>query len=338
MMLITFEQTGQIPDKMHIFYEQAFDALFFLHDAAKEGVYKRKTYANLPIDEFRNCLSAFCIVSYAKEMFSFTQGELRAVTKQALEIEKKQVSIPDFVSDLVESTCLLQMEGTDLSFTHRSFQEYFAACFIARSPSISLVNLLDQLVRRREDDVLSMAFAMNRNLIEREWIIPKLHLFIQESSEIDPVKDPIGYVRKMFGQLSLEIRNGRPVDFIYSETLPQAFVWFAIMTLYRDEYFAPLHKWANRQIKTDASVISSALENLKRADDPRLAVVGSPSRRRLPRSIPIKPTDGSWVLQTRVPAYFSRHREIVQKMLKNIEKDENTQRDILNALLPSKAN
>jgi len=143
MMLITFEQTGHIPDKMHIFYEHAFDALFFLHDAAKEGVYRRKTYGDMPIDEFRNCLSAFCIVSYAKEKFSFTQGELRESIRQALEIEKKTVSMSDFVSDLIESVCVLQMEGTDYVFTHRSFQEYFTAFFIARSPATSLSQLLD---------------------------------------------------------------------------------------------------------------------------------------------------------------------------------------------------
>jgi predicted NACHT family NTPase len=127
MMLVTFAQTGHIADKRHVFYEQAFDALFFLHDSAKEGPYRRKTYANLPIDEFRNCLSSFCIVSYAKEKFAFSQRDLREFISQALKIEKKDVSLQDFINDLIESTCLLQLEGTEYVFTHRSFQEYFSA-------------------------------------------------------------------------------------------------------------------------------------------------------------------------------------------------------------------
>jgi hypothetical protein len=118
MMLITFEQYGHIPDKMHIFYEHAFDALFFRHDTAKEGVYRRKTHGNLPIDEFRDCLSAFCIISYSKERFSFTHTEVLDTIKSAMNLERKQIDPADFLKDLVECVCLLQMEGLHYVFTH----------------------------------------------------------------------------------------------------------------------------------------------------------------------------------------------------------------------------
>ena len=206
MMLVTFDQTAQIPAKMHIFYEQAFDALSFLHDSAKEGVYKRKTYANLPSDEFRNCLSAFCIASYAKEQFSFRLGELRETIIQALRIEKKNIEINDFISDLVESTCLLQLEGTEYSFTHRSFQEYFAAYFIARSPAINLTTILDQFCRRREDNVLSMALAMNRHLLEREWVLPKLKQFLDVADAEFSREKLVGYITRQFGELHFYYR------------------------------------------------------------------------------------------------------------------------------------
>ena len=110
MMLVTFEQTGHIPTKRHIFYERAFEALFFLHDTAKEGVYKRKTYAKLPIDDFRNCLSAFCVVTYAKEIFSFSLDVLREQIKNALAIEKKDIKFEEFVADLIEDVYKRQGE------------------------------------------------------------------------------------------------------------------------------------------------------------------------------------------------------------------------------------
>ena len=37
MMLITFRDFADIPEKIHLFYDQAFDALFSKHDATKEG-------------------------------------------------------------------------------------------------------------------------------------------------------------------------------------------------------------------------------------------------------------------------------------------------------------
>ena len=52
IMLLTYEQFAEIPNKMHIFYEQAFAALFRRHDAQKSQ-FIRKTYTNLAIDDFR---------------------------------------------------------------------------------------------------------------------------------------------------------------------------------------------------------------------------------------------------------------------------------------------
>ena len=52
IMLLTYEQFAEIPNKIHIFYEQAFAALFRRHDAQKSQ-FIRKTYANLAIDDFR---------------------------------------------------------------------------------------------------------------------------------------------------------------------------------------------------------------------------------------------------------------------------------------------
>jgi energy-coupling factor transporter ATP-binding protein EcfA2 len=125
MMLVTFQQTGHIPTKRHVFYEQAFDALFSLHDSSKEGVYKRKTYAELSIDEFRNCMSAFCIVTYLKERFSFSRGEFREALQAALNLEKLSINIDNLTNDMIESTCLIQIEGTDYVFTHQIFSRVF---------------------------------------------------------------------------------------------------------------------------------------------------------------------------------------------------------------------
>lgn len=332
MMLITFKQTGHIPDKMHIFYEQAFDALFFLHDAAKEGVYKRKTYADLPIDEFRNCLSAFCIVSYIKERFSFTSAELREDIAQALQLEKKVIDIPNLISDLVESTCLLQIEGTEYSFTHRSFQEYFAACYIVRSPAAGIPAMLDQFSRRREDDLVRMAFAMNRSLLEREWIIPRLTEFMHLSSQVDPDLSPIEYVERIFGPLDLWYRNGVPGEFAYSHISSLGSVLSVIADLYGDE-FAATNKWTARQVNSDKKKIKVALEGMESGGDPRVIANIKRGNRKQSGTIRINKSDENWLRTTRIPGYFSRHKKVVAKLLRSIESDISNQRSFLVSLL-----
>jgi hypothetical protein len=79
---------------------------------------------------------------------------------------------------------ILQRDGLFLTFSHRSFQEYFTAYFICRSPALKLSHVLDQLQRKTSDSVLRMAFDMNRNLIEREWILPKLKELNAKIAEI----------------------------------------------------------------------------------------------------------------------------------------------------------
>jgi hypothetical protein len=325
MMLITFEQYGHIPDKMHIFYEHAFDALFFRHDAAKEGLYRRKTYGNLQIDEFRDCLSAFCIVSYSKERFSFTNAEVRETINSAMTLERKQVDCTDFLNDLVESVCLLQMEGLNYVFTHRSFQEYFAAYFIARSPN-SLAALLDQFSRRREDQVVRMAFAMNRTLLEREWIIPKLTEFREMSKGIDPKLNPVGFANALFGGVSLHNRGSSGGDFVYDKPSPHRYVWLAIRDLYEEKY-RPTRKRPRR----DSAVIKDSLRSLANSGDPRISSSG---RRIKSGMVGLNESDNDWLLKTRVPGIFERYKETTLRLLEEIEGAVSSQKSALNDLLP----
>lgn len=325
MMLITFEQYGHIPDKMHIFYEHAFDALFFRHDAAKEGVYRRRTYGNLPIDEFRDCLSAFCIVSYSKERVSFTNAEVRDTINSAMALERKQVNAADFLNDLVESVCLLQMEGLHYQFTHRSFQEYFAACFISRSPNIPLASMLDQFCRRRQDEVVRMSFAMNRTLLEREWILPKLVQFREKSKNLNPKANPVGYANELFGGLSLHNRGRSDGEFVYQNPSSDGYVWLAIIDLYAEKYRAS----ATSRRKKDSAVIKQALRALAAAGDPRISATGDRIKSGV---IELNETDNAWLIKTRVPAYFDRYKATTLKLLDELQKSAAEQKSALQQL------
>lgn len=308
MMLITFEQYGQIPDKMHIFYEHAFDAMFFRHDAAKEGVYRRKTYGNLAIDGFRDCLSAFCLVSYSKERVTFTNAEVQETIKQALSLERKKVETPDFLNDLIESVCVLQMEGLHYQFTHRSFQEYFAASFIARSPA-NLRSILDQFCRRRQDEVIPMAFAMNKTLIEREWIIPKLTEFAEIAASLNPKSDPISYVDAVFGGLQLNNRGKSEGNFIYSSLTPLGDAMLIVRRLYQGQY-------APYSTKNDTRTIRKALKAMADADDPRISKTAGDRIRS--GTIKLLSAD-TWVTKTGLPALFDNHRTTTLRLLNDIK-------------------
>jgi len=83
MMLLTFDQFADIPEKIHLFYEQAFDTLFAKHDATKEA-YKRQSQTKLPIDVFKKALAYFWLKTSACKIFTFLANQHQQVRSGSL--------------------------------------------------------------------------------------------------------------------------------------------------------------------------------------------------------------------------------------------------------------
>jgi hypothetical protein len=130
MMLITLQQFADVPAKVHLFYEHAFEALFGRHDATKGG-FQRKRHTTLALDDFKRLYSYFCIITYLKKMISFSADSVLSIIQQSITSSKIAVDKVGFQKDLAESTCMLILDGMDYTFSHRYFQEYFAAYFLS---------------------------------------------------------------------------------------------------------------------------------------------------------------------------------------------------------------
>ena len=255
MMLMTYDQFAHIPEKIHIFYEQAFETLYFRHDARKETAFRRKMYTDLAINDFRNCLSALCVSSYFKEKFQFSESEILDYIRKAAHSEKLKIIEGDYLSDLLESVCILQRDGLYLSFTHRSFQEYFAAVFIVRSPSIEIRDLLNVFCRRgTQDNVIGMAFDMNRSLIEREWILPKIRDLAEALEGLDPETNMVQCLDLVCGKIVLgydgegdptcvvvKVQEEGPwfveiIGKLYNVDFPTVTFWYDELGMVKDEF------------------------------------------------------------------------------------------------------
>lgn len=130
IMLLTFENRLSIPDKLNDFFEQAFTTLFHAHDATKGG-YKRDIQSKLGYEDFKSVFSYFCFKSFFKSDYKFSEDKVLEYIGFA---KKNNIVITDFDSsdflkDLINSVCMLVREGLEYRFSHRSFQEYFAALY-----------------------------------------------------------------------------------------------------------------------------------------------------------------------------------------------------------------
>jgi len=177
LMLMTFDQFGDIDTRMHIFYSQAFDTLFTKHDATKVG-FRRHLYSGLDGDDFRSVLSAFCIQTYFNSELTFDNERAIAVLDQSWSLIQttKRADSATVLKDLTSALCLLVQDGLNLTFAHRSFQEYFAARFLLQAnQKPSRRELFRKLFRRLiTDDVAKLLLEMDRAVFEIEFLLPIL--------------------------------------------------------------------------------------------------------------------------------------------------------------------
>ncbi|MCH5343013.1 MAG: hypothetical protein J1E64_03160 [Acetatifactor sp.] len=130
IMLITYENRFSLPSNFNDFFEQAFTTLFHSHDATKSG-FKRIILSKLGYEDFKKLFSYLCFKSYFNGEYSFSESRLLKYIEEAKikHIIQAEYSTEEYLEDLTVSVCVLLQEGLNYYFTHRSFQEYFAACF-----------------------------------------------------------------------------------------------------------------------------------------------------------------------------------------------------------------
>jgi hypothetical protein len=135
LMLMIYEANADIPIKWHQFYDQAFMILYSKHDAKKKGGYKRQHRSGLDIDDFRLLFSYFSASTQIIGRSSFDEIQLRQDMSLAISGLGFQCSVDDYLYDCETCVCLFVRDGLTFRFLHRSFQEYFAAFYIARHAS-----------------------------------------------------------------------------------------------------------------------------------------------------------------------------------------------------------
>lgn len=177
IMLLTFENRASIPDKLNDFFEQAFTTLFHTHDATKGG-YKRDIQSKLGYEDFKAVFSYFCFKSFFNSDYKFSENKVLeyiggAKQKQIIEINFNSI---DFLKDLTNSVCMLIHEGLEYRFSHRSFQEYFAALYTIQLDDIQqkrfLKLWLQSDVYRTTSNYLDMLYELEPSRFVKNVIVP----------------------------------------------------------------------------------------------------------------------------------------------------------------------
>lgn len=172
MMLLAFSQNYDIPEKMHQFYELAFEALYKRHDSYKPGGFKRQFQSTRDEDEFKRVFAFFCLLTFYEQKFSFPQTSIEHYVSSAISLNLSRFSSTSYVKDLCDSVCILIKEGNQYTFPHRSFQEYFAAYCLAFVTRKNFNGIILELCKRHNEQAILMIRDMNPELLRDEFVVP----------------------------------------------------------------------------------------------------------------------------------------------------------------------
>lgn len=194
MMLMTFSQYGELPEKVHLFYRYAFNTLYSWHDGSKEA-FQRERRSGLILDQFEKVFSIFSMLSYYDQEHSFDEDALIKYIERVKGFVDFKFDTLKFIYEAEQSVNLIFKEGGQYAFTHRSFQEYFTAFAISSYFSNRVIDLVNSMAFRSSDTMLSIFYDLNPVIGDENYIIPlyesnkgEIELYIKE-------KDPVEFLR-----------------------------------------------------------------------------------------------------------------------------------------------
>lgn len=177
IMLLTYDNYAEIPEKLHLFYSNAFETLYSKHDATKAG-FRREMKSKLSYDLFKKIFSYFCFISYNRGQIEFSYDDLVNIL-DSIKKSNIEFNVENYIHDLINSVCVLYKDGLNYKFSHRSFQEYFTALFLKELPDENMKIISNKLICKdkfsvAQDSVFDMLYDMCEERFEQNVLLPML--------------------------------------------------------------------------------------------------------------------------------------------------------------------
>lgn len=204
MMLLTFDEYGDIPERKHVFYEKCFQVLLREHDSSK-GKYRREFSSSLGYESLEEVFTYFCVFSYLDNLFTFNEAQVHAYISDALKAAGLEGDPAKICSDFVNSVTILQKDSGHFEFTHRSFQEFFFAKFAVKDRDLSLIEKVKEVRElSHTDGAVKMIADMDKTYFEREFILPAASSILKELKNIDIKACPDRIIGKFFARVGVK--------------------------------------------------------------------------------------------------------------------------------------
>ena len=231
ILLLTFNVNAEIPFKMHVFYSKAYEALATRHDSNKGG-FIREYRTHLTPDRFREYFTRFCALSYFDEKYEFDKEQYYVLfekMKQQVGEEYEKFTATEFLDDLLAAVCVLYEEENKYHFVHRSFQEYFTACFLCRTDNnLYYPNVCNFFNSDREtlagDATFDMFYDMDSKKVREYLFLPYLNSIFEPSDNDENDEIFIYFLKRIYPVIRVAAGDS-PSEAEDYTTFPSEFVY-----------------------------------------------------------------------------------------------------------------
>lgn len=187
LMLMNFRRFADVPENKYRFYEEAYQTLLHMHDHDKLA-YNRVFRSVADPADFTKVFREFCAKSYRKGDYEFDSRTFELYFNKCNSVSRLDpnlMKVDNFLFDACHSACLMCEESQAYHFLHRSFQEYFFACYYAEQDDTTIKKLgrsIENVESFLMDDgaALDMLYDLAPDKVERFIIMPYLEDLIGE--------------------------------------------------------------------------------------------------------------------------------------------------------------
>ncbi|NDO45842.1 NACHT domain-containing protein [Clostridium sp. MD294] len=162
----TYLRYRDIPNKKHLFYKRVYTVLYEEHDLTKNG-YKHIKKSGLDIEEMKTVLSYLGWYFVKNEIVECTEEKLIDIIEKVLAkaFRDKKVKAKDFLEDILQAVPFFIKEGEYCRWIHKSFSEYFAACYLCNKNSKEMIEkIFSKEYILHYDNILHFCFDMSENM------------------------------------------------------------------------------------------------------------------------------------------------------------------------------
>ncbi|MEI7228316.1 NACHT domain-containing protein [Pectobacterium carotovorum] len=191
IFIITYPSLNNEPQSVADFYSMLFHALIYKHDASKSFI--REKLSKIDNKRLEDCFSFFSLTTYLQSISTFSHKDMCEYFYAASEYMNLQDIHEQIMSDVVDGTNLITLEGHDrYVYIHRSIQEYFSAKCIASFDEENKKGIYTELSQgasyfNRNESVLKMLSLIDASNFCRFYLIPRIEKSYGSFDKLKPV-------------------------------------------------------------------------------------------------------------------------------------------------------